>query len=197
MKSTKPEANSLEPTGEVTQLLRAWGQGQQQARDKLWPILYKELKKLAHSVGRSQGTGQATSLVHKAYVRLLDSDVEWNDRRHFFAVAAGAMRFVLADEARRQLAQKRGDGKVLGLTEELAESVDPLHRRPEEVLAVHEALVKLAEIRPRHAQLVELRYFSGLSVAETAEVLGVTQRTVVRDWRTTKVWLHGELKATG
>ena len=82
-------------------------------------------------------------------------------------------------------------------TEAMAESVDPLDRRPEEVLAVHEALVKLAEVRPRHALLVELRYFSGLSVEETAEVLDVTPRTVVRDWRTTRIWLHGELKAAG
>ncbi len=190
--------NSKNP-GEITRLLGAWQGGNTDARDELWPILYGELKSLARGVLRSQGRGareQATSLVHKAYLRLLGSDVEWSDRRHFFAVAARAMRFVLVDEARRQLSKKRGEGETLPLDGMLSEAADPLTRRPEEVVAVHQALAKLAEIRPRHEKLVELRYFAGLSVEETAQILEVTTRTVVRDWKAVRVWLHGELKET-
>ena len=106
--------------GEITRLLRAWHGGSDEARDELWMLLYDELKRLAWSVLRGKGRGaqaQASSLVHKAYLRLLGTGVEWNDRRHFFAVAARAMRFVLADEARRQIAQKRGAGETLALDE--------------------------------------------------------------------------------
>jgi RNA polymerase sigma factor (TIGR02999 family) len=184
--------------GEVTRLLRAWRDGRSEARDKLWPILYSELKKLARTVGQGRrAQDQPTSLVHKAYLRLLESDVEWDDRRHFFAIAARAMRFVLADEARRQLAGKRGSGETLNFSDSLPQVADPLAHRPEEVLAVHEALEKLAEIRPRQAKLVEMRYFAGMSVEETAEVLEITTRTAARDWKTVQVWLHGELRATG
>ncbi len=182
--------------GEVTRLLHAWRAGSSEAEDELWTVLYGELKGLARGVLRQRGRsghGHATSLVHKAYLRLVGTDVEWTDRRHFFAIAARAMRFVLADEARRQLSKKRGEGKALTLDGELPEVADPLSRRPEEVLAVHQALKKLAELRPRHEQLIELRYFAGLSVEETAEVLSLTPRTVVRDWKTIRMWLHGEL----
>ncbi|HEV8238344.1 MAG TPA: ECF-type sigma factor [Thermoanaerobaculia bacterium] len=190
---------SDEKSGEITRLLQAWKSGNGEAQDRLWHLLYGELKSLARGVLRRQGRGarhQATSLVHKAYLRLLGSEVDWNDRRHFFAVAARAMRFVLADEARRQMASKRGDGEVLALEGTLREAADPVAFRPEEVLAVHEALGKLAQLEPRHEQLVELRYFAGLSVEETADVLAVTPRTVVRDWKTVRIWLHGELRAT-
>jgi len=183
--------------GEVTRLLRAWRAGSNEAQDELWTVLYDELKGLARGVLRHRGRSpqeRATSLVHKAYLRLLGSEVDWTDRRHFFAIAARAMRFVLADEARRQLSKKRGEGKALPLDGQVLQEVaDPLVHRPEEVLAVHQALQKLAELRPRHEQLVELRYFAGLSVQETAEVLSLTPRTVVRDWKTVRVWLHGEL----
>ncbi|HXT20383.1 MAG TPA: ECF-type sigma factor [Thermoanaerobaculia bacterium] len=182
---------------EITRLLEAWNCGDSKDHDRLWQLLYGELKSLARGVLRRQGRGarhQATSLVHKAYLRLLGTDVEWNDRRHFFAVAARAMRFVLADEARRQLAGKRGGGETLSLDDGLPEAADPSSLRPEEVLSIHEALSKLAAIQPRHEQLVELRYFAGLSVEETADVLEVTPRTVVRDWKAVRVWLHGELK---
>jgi RNA polymerase sigma factor (TIGR02999 family) len=181
---------------EITRLLHAWKSGDAEGQDKLWQLLYGELKSLARGVLRRQGRGarhEATSLVHKAYLRLLGTEVDWSDRRHFFAVAARAMRFVLADEARRQLSKKRGEGETLTLDGLLPEVADPLFRRPEEVLAVHQALTKLAGIQPRHEQLVELRYFAGLSVEETAEVLEVTPRTVVRDWKAVRVWLHGEL----
>lgn len=181
---------------EITRLLRAWKTSGAEGQDQLWRLLYAELKDLARGALRRQGrraSHQATSLVHKAYLRLLGSDIDWQDRNHFFAVAARAMRFVLADEARRQLAGKRGDGETLTLDGTLPEVADPLARRPEEVLAVHQALTKLAGIQPRHERLVELRYFAGLSVEETAEVLSVTPRTVVRDWKAVRIWLHGEL----
>ena len=189
-------ASSPDP-GEITRLLHAWRSGSSAtAQAELWPIIYDELRSLARGVLQRQGRGsrdQPTSLVHKAYLRLLGSEVEWDDRHHFFAVAARAMRFVLADEARQQLAKKRGEAEPLALDGTLAEIADPLARRPEEVLAVHRALEKLAKIQPRHEKLVELRYFAGLSVAETAEILAVNSRTVVRDWKTVRLWLHGEL----
>lgn len=183
--------------GEVTRLLHAWRAGSSEAQDELWTVLYDELKGLARGVLRQSSRSphdHATSLVHKAYLRLLGSEVDWADRSHFFAIAARAMRFVLADEARRQLSKKRGEGKALTLDgPTLQEVADPLDHRPEEVLAVHQALEKLGELRPRHERLVELRYFAGLSVEETAEVLSLTTRTVVRDWRAVRMWLHGEL----
>lgn len=188
-----------ETPSEITRLLHAWQEGSAQAQDELWGILYRELKGMARSALRRQGRqgGGATSLVHLAYLRLLGADVDWTDRSHFFAVASRAMRFVLIDEARRQLTGKR---RVKGGDSSTGEPgwievADPGGYRPEEVLAVHQALEKLAEINPRHEKLVELRYFAGLSVEETAEVLGVTPRTVVRDWKSVRLWLHHRLEA--
>lgn len=181
---------------EITRLLRAG----REAEAELWPIVYQELKTLARAVlrGRRRPSGpQTTTLVHEAYLRLVGFDSEdWNDRRHFYAVAARAMRFVLADDARRRLADKRGAGRPgVTLSDEVAERVgDPLRHRSEEVLAVHQALDRLKEVNPRHVRLVELRYFSGFTVDETAEVLGVSRPTVVRDWRAVRVWLHGALQ---
>ncbi len=189
----------LQNHGEITSMLHAWQGGSSEAHDGLWTLLYGELKKLAGSVLRHRGRwvrDGATGLVHEAYLRLLRSEVPWRDRRHFFAVAARAMRFALADEARRQLAKKRGEGEILSLDEVAPRRSGPWLRCPEEVLSVHQALAKLAEIRPRYAKLVELRYFAGLSVEETSEVLEVTPRTVVRDWKTVRIWLLGELKST-
>lgn len=192
---------SARDPGEVTRLLRAWQSGSREAHEQLWKLLYDELRELARGVlrrggrGGRGGRGDATSLVHKAYLRLLGADVEWVDRGHFLAVAARAMRFVLADEARRQLSKKRGERAPAALGgDRLPDLPDPLVRRPEEVLAVHQALTRLAELRPRHEKLVELRYFAGLSVEETAKVLALTPRTVVRDWKAVRTWLHGELE---
>ena len=195
MDEVSPPASAPGP-GEITRLLHAWRGGSDEARDQLWPLLYDEVKALARGVLRRRRRGAAhdpTSLVHKAYLRLLGTDVEWNDRQHFFAVASRAMRFVLADEARRQLSKKRGERQPLSLDAAPLDTADPLARRPDEVLAVHQALQKLAEIRPRHERLVELRYFAGLSVDEAARILEVTPRTVVRDWSSVRTWLHGEL----
>lgn len=185
---------------EITGLLRAWHDGSEEALDQLWPVVYGELKQLARGIlgarGRA-GREQPTSLLHKAYLRLLSTDLEWNDRRHFFAVAARAMRFVLVDEARRQLSLKRGDGKILTLDDSRAPIIVAEPRQtqhPEEVLAVHQALERLAKTRPRLEKLVELRYFSGLSVEESAEVLNVTPRTLARDWKSVRTWLRAQLE---
>lgn len=184
--------------GKITRLLKAGPEGE----PELWSLVYDELKDLARAVllGRRKARGpQTTTLVHEAYLRLLGSDFDnLQDRRHFFAVAARAMRFVLVDDARKRLADKRGSGKAnITLSDEMAAKViDPLRRKAEELLAVHEALERLGEINPRHVKLVELRYFSGFTVNETAEVLGVSRPTVVRDWRAVRAWLHDALEST-
>lgn len=203
--AARPSAVSTRDTtppddpGRVTHLLRAG----RDAEAELWPIVYGELKGLARAVlrGRRRPKGpQTTTLVHEAYLRLVGADGgDWNDRRHFYAVAARAMRFVLVDDARRRLAGKRGAGKpAMPLSDELAERVgNPMEHRAEEVLAVHQALDRLGEVNPRHVRLVELRYFSGFTVDETADVLGVSRPTVVRDWRAVRFWLYEALSERG
>ena len=181
---------------EITMLLSRWRGGNDEAQEKLWPVIYSELKVLARSVLRKQAPGRvgATTLVHEAYLRLVgsSSDVPWNDRSHFFAVAARAMRYVLVDEARRRLAKKReGEAAPAEIPED---AVDPTAHRPEDVLAVHQALERLAKVNPRYEQLVEARYFAGFSIDETAEALDVSRPTVVRDWRAVRTWLYGELQ---
>ncbi|HEV7505255.1 MAG TPA: ECF-type sigma factor [Thermoanaerobaculia bacterium] len=183
----------------ITLLLRRCRAGSHEAEQELWPVLYRELKILARSVLRGRGGRPrlgATTLVHEAYLRLLGpaaSSLEWNDRSHFFAVAARAMRFVLVDEARRRLAGKR-DG--VDTRAEIPEDCrDPKDRAPDELLAVHQALERLEKVHPRYEKLVEMRYFAGLSVDETAEALGVSRPTVVRDWQAARTWLYGELNS--
>ncbi len=184
------------PTGELTALLQAWRGGDREAEEKIWVTVYDELKKLAHHMryGRSgRGGPGTTTVVHEAYLRLLGpADVDWRERGHFFAVAARAMRFVLVDHARRRMAQKRAAEVTGGICTEVA---DPGFHRPEDVLAVHQALDRLAAVNPRQEKLVELHYFSGFTLDETAEVLGVSRRTTRRDWEAVRIWLHGLLKA--
>lgn len=186
-------------SGEITRLLRAGDESE----GELWSLIYGELKSLARAVltGRRRRRGpQTTTLVHEAYLRLLGTDdLGWNDRRHFYAVAARAMRFVLADDARRRLAGKRGSGREdVPIDADLEERIgDPFSLRAEEILTVHEALDRLSEVKERYVKLVELRYFSGFTVDETAEALGVSRPTVVRDWRAVRIWLHGEISTGG
>jgi RNA polymerase sigma factor (TIGR02999 family) len=178
-------------------LLRAWNDGDEAAADALWPLVYDELKGLAASVRRrNRGMAahgpQTTTLLHEAALRLLDADIDAADRRHFFAIAAQAMRFVLVDEARRRLAKKRAAGEhAVELPGDAGPSVD---QRPEEILAVHQAMAKLAEQHPRYVRLVELRYFAGMTVEEIAGILGVSTPTVKRDWQAARRWLYGELQ---
>jgi RNA polymerase sigma factor (TIGR02999 family) len=184
------------PREEVTQLLLAWRQGEQSALDELIPVVHKELARLAHRCMSGEREGhslQTTALVNEAYLRLVDSSqVQWQNRAHFFAVAAQLMRRVLVDFARTRNYQKRG-GEVLKV--EFDEAwMGSTSRGSDLVVALDDALEALAKFDVRKSQVVELRFFGGLSAAETAEVLNVSEDTVLRDWKLAKTWLLRELK---
>jgi RNA polymerase sigma factor (TIGR02999 family) len=183
---------------EVTRLLVAWSNGDQAALDELLPLVYQELHRLAaRQLGRERGdhTLQTTALVHEAYLRLIDQkEIQWQNRAHFFAIAATQMRRILVDHARARQYQKRGGGaERVPLDEALEVSVE----RAAEVVALDEALTALAEFDERKSKLVELRFFGGLSIEETAEVLGVSPGTVMRDWTLAKTWLQCEISRSG
>ena len=184
---------------EITVLLRRWAAGDDHAREEVWPELYPEMKIIARGVLRARGgqVGQVatTSLVHDAALRMLDLEIDWQSRRHFYALTAKVMRYELVDEARRRASQKRGAGHQQERYE-VAEMADPEAKAPHEIIAVHQALYRLAQVNARQERLVELRYFGGLSVEESADVLGVSVPTAVRDWRAVRVWLRGQLQAT-
>jgi RNA polymerase sigma-70 factor (ECF subfamily) len=182
-----------EPT-ETTQLLRAWANGDQDALDKLAPRVYDELHRIANRLLRGERPGrtiQTTDLVHEAYLKLVGvTGVDWQYRAHFFAVAAQMMRRILLDRARRRLAAKRG-GAAPRINLDEAPGIGS--SRAEEVIRLDDALSALARIDPRKAQVIEFRFFAGLSVEETSEVLKVSQDTVLRDWRLGRAWLMNEL----
>ena len=182
------------PAQGVTQLLAAWGQGEQSALDKLIPLVHRELRRLAHrQMGRErQGhTLQSTALVNEVYLRLIDvNQVRWQDRAHFFAVSAQLMRRILVDFARSRRYQKRGGG-AQKIT--FDEALLPAPKRNHDLVLVDDALNALAKVDARKGRVVELRFFGGLSVEETAEVLGVSVETVHRDWRLAKAWLLREI----
>ena len=185
----------LKSAGEVTQLLESWRAGEEQALDDLLPLVYSELRKLANQYLRKEREGhtlQSTALVHEAFLRLVDQKrARLDNRNHFFAVASQAMRRVLVDHARRQRANKR-----IGAHDKVAldKAPDLAVESNSEILAVHQALERFAEIHPRQAQLVELRYFGGLSNPDAAEVLEVSLATVERDWKVARIWLKRQLK---
>jgi RNA polymerase sigma factor (TIGR02999 family) len=182
------------PTGrDVSVLLRAWSDGDSAALDQLTPIVYDELHRLARRYLRSERRDhslQTTALVNEAYLRLVDhTRMEWQDRAHFFAVSAQVMRRILVDHARRRNI-KRGRGmRHVSLDEATIIGAE----RSTDLAALDDALTLLAERDPRKAKVVEMRFFGGLSVEESAEVLGVSPVTVMRDWRTAKAWLYREL----
>lgn len=181
---------------DLTRLLHAWSNGDEVAKKELWPLVYGELKRLARSVrrrhrGMAAHGPETTTLVHEAALRMLGKHVSASDRRHFFALAAQAMRYVLVDEARHRLAKKRAAGE--DAVELPAALSAPADQRPEEILAVHEAMDKLGRVHPRYARLTELRYFAGLTVEEIAHVLEVSTPTVKRDWQAARRWLYREL----
>lgn len=183
------------PPQDVTQLLLAWSQGEQTALEKLVPLVYKELERLAHRYMRGERpdhTLQTTALVNEAYLRLIDSSkVHWQNRAHFLAISAQTMRRVLVDMARARHYQKRGgEAEKVSLDEALAVSQE----RRVDLVALDDALTALAAVDPRKGQVVELRFFGGLSAEETAEVLKVSADTVLRDWKLAKVWLLREMK---
>jgi RNA polymerase sigma factor (TIGR02999 family) len=186
------------PETDVTQLLlQAARGGDPGALDALFTRVYDELHRLAHHVrrGRAGETLNTTALVHEAYVKLLPSeDVSWESRAHFFAVAARAMRQVLVDSARRRVAQKRGGGEVLVSFDERAHAPPA---RSEELLALDDALERLAALNERWVRIVEHRFFAGLTAEETAAVMNVSLRTVEREWRAARAWLAVELSGEG
>lgn len=183
---------------EVTQLLLAWSNGDRGALDRLIPLVSAELHRLAHHymLGEHAGhTLQTTALVNEAYVRLVDANrVEWRDRAHFFAVSANLMRRILVDFARSRRYQKRGGGAV---TIDLDLNDVPSPQPGPDIVALDEALEALAAFDPRASTIVELRFFGGLTVEETAEVVGVSPRTIKREWAAAKAWLLGELGHRG
>lgn len=175
---------------DCTQLLRAWAEGDRNALDQLIPMVQAELRRIAHRYMRREKSGdtlQTTALVNEAYLRLVKVDnVAWKDRAHFFAISARMMRRIIVDRARARGNQKRGGGaQVLEL--EGAAPFTP--ERPEILVNLDEALDNLAKVDPRKARVVELRFFGGLDAHETAAVLGVSERTVINDWRVAKMWL--------
>ncbi len=182
--------------GEITRLLARWREGHDEAMEDLLPLVYQELRGLASAYLRKERAGhtlQATALVNEACLRLLGKEpLDLQNRTHFFAVAAQAMRRVLVDHARKQRANKRiGAHQQVSLEESPAQAV----RLDTDVLAIHEALEHLAQVSARQAKLVELRYFGGLTNNEAAEVLEVSTGTVERDWKFARLWLHRKLSA--
>jgi len=178
-------------SNEVTQLLVAWGNGDQAARDQLMPLVYAELHRLAHRHIKRERPGhtlQTSALVNEAFVRLVDQrDVHWQSRAHFFGIAAQMMRRILVDYARKRRFAKRGGNQLqVSLNEELVAA----NQRSAEVVLLDDALTQLAEIDERKSKVVELKFFGGLSIEETAEALGVSPGTVMRDWTLAKAWLR-------
>ena len=179
---------------EITQLLIAWGDGDEAALAQLTPLVHEELHRLAHHYMRSERAGhtlQTTALVNEAYVRLIDwKNVRWQSRAHFFGVSAQLMRRILVDFARSRAYLKRGGG-VLAVS--LNEAAFVSDDKGADLVALDEALLSLAKLNSRQSKVVELRFFGGLSVKETAEVLKVSSGTVERDWSLARAWLHREL----
>jgi RNA polymerase sigma-70 factor (ECF subfamily) len=184
-----------ESTHDVTRLLQAWGRGDAVALDKLVPLVYDELHRLAHCYMAREwaaNTLQTTALVHEAYVRLVDAnEVEWKNRVHFFAISANVMRRILVEFARSRGSQKRG-GDVQKVS--LEEAMIPSPEADEDLLALDRALTALAACDPRKAKVVEMRFFGGFTEQETAETLGVSSDTVLRDWKSAKLWLFREMR---
>ena len=176
---------------QVTQLLAAWSSGDRAALDELMPLVYEELRRLAHQYMNRERPGhtlQTSALINEAYVRLVNQkEIQWQDRAHFFGIAARLMRQVLVDYARKRNYAKRGGGaQQVALDEALIVSKE----RAAEVVALDDALESLAEIDPRQSQIVEMRFFGGLTIEETAEVLAVSPGTVMREWTLAKAWLR-------
>jgi RNA polymerase sigma factor (TIGR02999 family) len=182
---------------DVTRLLADWSKGDRRALDELLPLVYEELRHLANAYLRRERDGhtlQSTALVHEAFLRLVNQrDVQWHGRAHFFGIAAQMIRRILVDHARAQRAAKRGAGAVrLELDEALAVS----EQRDLDLIALDEALERLAMMDERQSRIVELRFFAGLSVDDTADVMGISTATVKREWSSARAWLFREIAAT-
>jgi len=181
---------------DITGLLLDWGSGDRAALDKLIPIVYKELRRMAHQYMRQERAGnslQTSALINEAYIRLVDYNrMRWQDRAHFFAAAAQVMRRILVERARGRRRLKRGGAAQRVSLDEASELAD---ERAASIIALDNALTDLFVIAPRKAQVVELRYFGGLNIDETAEVLGISSPTVQREWRAAKAWLYRAISA--
>ena len=188
------------PATDVTRLLLAWSDGEEAAAEPLMDAVYQELRRLARAYvlrERPDHSLSPTGLVHEAYLRLVDQKrARWQNRAHFFAVAAHVMRRLLVDHARARGASKRGSGLTVSLDEADVDVAAPLHTRQPDVIALDRALEKLARIDARQSRLVELRFFGGLTVDEAAAVLDVAAITVKRDWALARTWLYRELNGS-
>jgi RNA polymerase sigma-70 factor (ECF subfamily) len=181
-------------SGQVTQLLLDWSSGDKAALDKLIPIVHDELRRLARHYMRRERIGhtlQTSALINEAYLRLVDGDVAWKNRSHFFGIAARLMRQILVDHARALHNRKRGGDQ---LRVSLAEAAD-VGGRAAELIALDEALENLAAMDEQQSRIVEMRYFSGLTIEETAEVLNISTATVEREWRSARAWLRHQMTA--
>lgn len=180
---------------DVTVLLAELSKGNQAAASKLIPLVYAELRRLASGYmrrERSDHTLQATALVHEAYLKLVEQrSVDWQSRAHFFGIAAQVMRRILVDHARGHLREKRGGGQRLVPIDEVLVFAP---EQSQELVKLDQALERLTRLDPRQGKIVELRFFGGLTVEQTAELLGISAKTVKRDWSMAKAWLHGDLK---
>jgi RNA polymerase sigma factor (TIGR02999 family) len=183
---------------ETTQLLLAWAYGDAGALNALTPRVYKELRRMAVNLMKDERDGhtlQATALVHEVYLRLVDArNVDWAGKAHFFSMCAQMMRRILVDQARKRSASKNGGGLI---RIELGRALDLTGSQDKELIALNDALNELTEADPRKARVVELRYFGGLSLKETAAVLKVSEETIARDWRIARAWLLSEINPTG
>jgi RNA polymerase sigma factor (TIGR02999 family) len=188
---------TLPESVKVTGLLKAWSAGDQAALDRLVPLIYAELHRMARRQMRNERPGntlQTTALVNQAYLRLVDTkNAVWNDRVHFFAVSAQIMRRILVDSARSRASAKRG-GPAPRLN--LDEDLDASPQRPRELIVLDDSLNALQQMDPRKARVIELRFFGGLSVEETAAVLKISPQSVMRDWKLAKAWLYREIGAS-
>lgn len=184
---------------EVTVLLRSWGQGDQAALERLTPLVYTELHRMARRYMRNERVGntlQTTALVNEAYLRLVDiKNAAWQDRAHFFALSAQLMRRILVDRARARVSAKRGGGKRADHSSavDFDAMPDPGSQKGQDVIALDDAMKELEKIDPRKARMIELRFFGGLSVEETAQVLKISAQSVLRDWKLSKAWLLREM----
>ena len=183
------------PPNEITERLIAWGAGDRAALDQILPIVYQELRRMAGNYLRQENPGhtlQPTALVHEAWLRLIDqARVDWRNRAQFFGVAAQMMRRILVDHAKAKHREKRG-GEAVKLS--LDETINLSQERAADLLALDDAIGELTRVDERKSRVVELRYFGGFSVEETAQILGVSPETVMRDWKMAKAWLYQQIR---
>ena len=187
----------MDNSAEITRLLRACGSGDESALEQLTPLVYDELRRIARQYTRKERIGnsiQTTAIVHEAWLRLNTTKANWQDRAHFFAVSAMMMRRILVDRARARVTEKRGGAAALLQLDEIPEVGS---WRASELVALDDALTGMTKMDPRKAKVIELRFFGGLSVEETAEVLKISPQSVMRDWKLARAWLQRELARSG